>query len=250
MLLSTQGSPLLKPRTCFQVWIVVLHTYCRFLKPPGDNLTERHYLRVGWSRRSMTSSFNRYTASGSCLILIHCIFCGYIAWLLFKYFFLSQPLFLSIKVLHSTLYTHVHTNLGTSSLNLKNAYHIYRAYPRSSDHRHLLTYPISQLDRRSEGQRTSGSPGRPNIWKSLPTRKLPPCRCPEASQEVWTSLLSPNGQQGEHRYLLLGRQNANHRTSNSASFSWILSNPPKTFGSASRPPWCLANPTHIPQDHL
>jgi len=29
---------------------------------------------------------------------------------------------------------------------------------------------------------------------------------------------SPNGQQGGHHYLLLGRRNANHRTSNSVSF--------------------------------
>lgn len=127
----------------------------------------------------MTSSFNRCTASGSCLILIHCIFCGPIAWCLFKYLLPSQLLYLPFyqSFTHDSLY-HVHTNLGTSSLKLKNAYRVYRACPRSSDRR---------LDRHSEDQRASGSPGRANIWNSLPTRQLPPCRCPEAGQEVWKS---------------------------------------------------------------
>jgi len=181
----------------------------------------------------MTSSFNRYTASGSCLILIHCIFCGSIAWLLFMYLFPSQLLsLLSIKVLHLTLYTHVHTNLGTSPLKLKNAYHVYRLVLGIPT---VGIYLLIRYLNSTDVPRIKGLPEVPSVPIFGNLFQLGSYHH-AAAQKLAKKYGSPNGQQSEHHYLFPGRRNANHRTPNSAPFSRILSNPPKTFGPASRPP--------------
>ena len=157
---------------------------------------------------------------------------------------------LSIKVLHLTLYTHVHTNLGTSSLKLKNAYRIYRAYLRSSDRRYLLAYPISQLDRRSENQRASGSPGRANIWKSLQLgsynhfaaeklgKKYGPVFQVRMCNRVSIAIFSSAGER-----LIIGPQTA-------CRFCEYFRIRQRRLDQPADRHDVSPNPTHIPQDHL